>query len=668
MTAHPPEPSPRDDRAVITKRATTSASGSWRVFTGAGLIVAIALLLAACGGSKTSSAANAPALPTSWELPGGDAQNTRAAGGPINASNVSTLGVAWTVPITATGTFGAYASTPVVSKGVVYTQDLASNVFAIDLATGKVMWTKKYNSPDEGPNGVTVANGTVFGATTDSAFALKAATGEQLWMKKLTRNKNEGVDMAPGFNNGTVYISTVPGNTKAFYAGNGQGILWALNAETGATKWKFETVPKDLWSPQHTNINSGGGLWAPPSFDSQGNLYIGVANPAPFLGTKKFPFGSSRPGPNPFTDSIVKLNAQTGALIWHYQLTPHDISDYDMQNAPILANDNGTPIVVDGGKAGILVAVDRETGKLVWKRSVGIHNGHDSIGVEAEKEPSKFKLPLTLEPGDLGGIESPLASNGTTVYAAINNLAVKYKSQNSLEAEFVGGFGAGTGELVAVDEATGNVKWDKKLPTSAYGAATIANNVVFTTTFDGTLYGLESSSGKEVFKTKLSANTNAPAMVVGDTLITAGSFPQAAGQQPLIIAYRLGATGTLPAAKTAPKPTGSASTGTKAKSVPSAPAAATVIKTEANPTGLLKFTENQITGKAGPNTISFTNNAPLEHDIVVVNSANKTVGQTPIFVKGTKSFKVTLAPGTYTYFCSVPGHRAAGMEGKLTIK
>jgi outer membrane protein assembly factor BamB/plastocyanin len=639
-----------------------------RVFAVAGLVVTLALLLAACGSSKTSTAATATGLSTSWELPGGDAQNTRAAGGPINASNVSTLGVAWTVPISATGTFGAYATTPVVANGVVYTQDLASNVYAINLASGKLVWTKKYNSPDEGPNGVAVANGTVFGATADSAFALKAASGEQLWTKKLIRNNNEGIDMAPGYNNGTVYLSTVPGNTKAFYAGNGQGILWALNAESGATRWKFETVPKDLWSPQHANINSGGGLWAPPTFDSQGNLYIGVSNPAPFPGTKKFPFGSSRPGPNPFTNSIVKLNAQSGKLLWSYQLTPHDVSDYDLQNSPLLTSDNGTPIVIDGGKAGILVAVNRETGKLVWKRPVGVHNGHDAIGVEAEREPSKFKLPLTLEPGDLGGIESPLASNGTTVYAAVNNLAVKYKSQSSLEGEFVGGFAAGTGELVAVNGATGNVAWDKKLPSSAYGAATIANDVVFTTTFDGTLYGFESSSGKELFKTKLSANTNAPVMVVGNTVLTAGSFPQAAGQQALIIAYRLGATGTLPVAKTAPKPTGSASTGTKAKSAPAAPAAASLIKTEANPTGLLKFTENQITGKAGPDTISFTNNAPLEHDIVLVNSANKTVGQTPIFVKGTKSFNVTLAPGTYTYFCSVPGHRAAGMEGKLTIK
>jgi plastocyanin len=92
-----------------------------------------------------------------------------------------------------------------------------------------------------------------------------------------------------------------------------------------------------------------------------------------------------------------------------------------------------------------------------------------------------------------------------------------------------------------------------------------------------------------------------------------------------------------------------------------------VIKIEADPTGQLKFTENQIKAKPGNDTISFTNSSPLEHDVVLINSSNKILGQTPIFVKGTKSFKVTLAAGSYIYYCSVPGHRQAGMEGKLTV-
>src|SRR5882757_8397805 len=104
----------------------------WRV-TVVGVLAALSLIVASCGSSSSSSSSSSSTtttakLPTSWELPGADAQNTRAVGGPINAGNVATLGVAWTVPIQASGTFGAYATTPVVSDGVLYTQDLASNV------------------------------------------------------------------------------------------------------------------------------------------------------------------------------------------------------------------------------------------------------------------------------------------------------------------------------------------------------------------------------------------------------------------------------------------------------------------------------------------------------------------------------------------------------------
>ena len=202
--------------------------------------------------------------------------------------------------------------------------------------------------------------------------------------------------MPPGVHDGTVFVSTVPGNAKRFYAGSGQAVLWAMDASTGATKWKWDEVPDNLWSDKHTHVNSGGGQWYPPAFDGEGNLYVGVSNPAPFPGAKGFPWGSSRPGPNLYTDSIVKLDEQTGKVVWHYQLTPHDIYDWDLENSPILSKANGKQIVIDGGKAGILVAVDAQTGKPIWKRPVGVHNGHDKDNLAA----LEGRLLEAARPGD----------------------------------------------------------------------------------------------------------------------------------------------------------------------------------------------------------------------------------------------------------------------------
>jgi plastocyanin len=66
--------------------------------------------------------------------------------------------------------------------------------------------------------------------------------------------------------------------------------------------------------------------------------------------------------------------------------------------------------------------------------------------------------------------------------------------------------------------------------------------------------------------------------------------------------------------------------------------------------------------------IKFTNDAALAHNVTLVDASNKILGKTPTFQGGAKSFSATLKAGTYTYYCSVPGHRQAGMQGTLTVK
>ena len=100
-------------------------------------------------------------------------------------------------------------------------------------------------------------------------------------------------------------------------------------------------------------------------------------------------------------------------------------------------------------------------------------------------------------------------------------------------------FTKGTGDIVALDQATGKIVWDHKFTKSPYGAATITNDVVFTTTFDGTVWALSTKTGKVLWSAKLPAGTNTPVAVAGNTIITAGSFPQGKNQKAAIVAYRL---------------------------------------------------------------------------------------------------------------------------------
>jgi outer membrane protein assembly factor BamB len=500
-----------------------------------GALALVVIAVAAVVALSSSSSSHTPPL-TGSGYPNGNTSNTRYTGGPIDGATVAKLQAAWSLPLTAKSQYGSYSSSPIISGGVIYSEDLASNVQAIDLKTGKVLWTKALESPDQGPNGLVVQGGRIFGATATAAFALDQKTGGEIWSAPLVRNAHEGIDMAPGYHDGIVYVATVPGNNSQFYGGGGVGILWALQASTGKKLWHFNTAPDDLWSPENKSINSGGGLWYTPAFDEQGSMYIGVANPAPFPGTSQFPWGSSRPGPDLYTDAIVKLNASTGKLEWYYQLTPHDLYDWDLQDPPILAKIGGHQVVLGAGKSGFVVALDAATGKLLWKRAVGIHNGHTLDSVYAMKhEYSKLHLPETVYPGLLGGVIAPMATNGSTVFVPVVNHSVSYSNQT--EPQESGPLG---GELVALDLATGAVKWDHKFSSAAFGAATAVNDLVFATTFEGKLYALDATSGAVVWEKQLPAGTNTGVSASGNTLIAPAGLQVAAGQSPELIAYRLG--------------------------------------------------------------------------------------------------------------------------------
>ena len=501
--------------------ARGEVSGSRRL-----LLIALLVAMAAtgCGDSGSTSTSQST---TSWPAPNGDAANHRRAGGSIDAESVSRLQAAWRVPLE-----GGYAATPIVLDGVVYAQDLQSNVYAIELDGGRMLWKRAYEESDIGPNGVNVADGVVFGATQTHAFALDAKTGRERWSVMLANRPGDAIDMAPGIADGTVYVSTAVSGAGAV------GTLWALDVDTGRPRWRWEQIPADLWG--RADVNSGGGLWHPPAFDENGQLYVSTGNPLPFPGTAGHPWGSSRPGDNRWTNSIVKLDATTGRVLWGRQVLPHDVYDWDLEGPVILDKVGGRLLALTAGKMGVVYAFDAASGALRWRRPVGLHNGHDRDNLIAMRGGVPLSRPTRILPGWWGGVETQMASDGQTLYVPVNNLPTVYQSGTELTPSDPE---RGTGEVVALDIASGRVRWDRRLPSTPYGAATISNDLVFTTTYDGQLWALARSTGKVVWSTSAFSHTNAPLVVAGDTLIAGGTAQPQAGQQLELVAYRLDAGG-----------------------------------------------------------------------------------------------------------------------------
>ncbi len=517
--------------AVGTRRSSFPGK---RAGLAAYLTATVALVLTTMGLAVVTSGTD-PAPP--WDSANGDLRNHRVAtGSEITASNVRRLGVAWTMPLTASSIYGTFAANPVTdAHGVVYLQDLQSNVFAVDLKTGRRLWTRTYNSQDIGPNGVVVSDGVVYGATAAFAFALDAKTGRELWrntgLVPAARKKaggelasGFGIDIQPQVANGRVYLAT-----GALLGG---GIAYALDTKTGRTIWSFDTVP----DPVADKVIAGG-AWNPPAIGPDGTVYFGTGNmyqPATVA--------LKTPGRRLYADSTVALDGTTGKLKWYYQAVPNDFHDWDLQLSPIYTKSHGRDILLEAGKMGYVYAVDPATGRLIWKTKVGVHNGHDDDGELAMHHALRVPSRYTVEPGIVGGVETNMAVADGVVYVPVANLASQWSAKAGLGKA---NFGAGTGEMLALDLATGTVLWDTKLAQMADGDATVVNDLVFTTTFDGYVVALDPKSGRVAWRQKLPAFTNAPIAIQDDTLITAASFPGGKGQTTEVIAFRLGAHGPL---------------------------------------------------------------------------------------------------------------------------
>ena len=440
------------------------------------------------------------------------------AGSQITAGTVGQLRVLWRFrlrrsvvaePNQSPEALRGLVATPIVAGDTVYIQDSTSSVYALGVASGVLRWVHRFRANNFGRNGLSYSSGSIYGSTDTTVFALSAATGQMLWQRTLVTPSEVFVDIAPLIANNLVYTSTVS------YPPNGRGAIYALDAHTGVVAWKFSTI-RGPW--RYPALAGGGGAWYTASIDAHGNLYTGVANPYPLGGTATRPNGGAFPGPALYTDSLLVLNGHTGGLRWYDQVTPHDIRDYDFQLPPILARlligGRQRNVVFGAGKAGAVIAWDRDSHKRLWQTRVGRHL-HDTGPLPAHT--------VTVCPGFFGGVETPMAYTNGRLFVPIVNLCA-HGSATGYQAIATLNPIRGTGEVDALDATSGRIVWKRTLPQPDFGCATATNGIVFTSTFDGQIYGLNTQTGETLWQTRAPAGINGcPALTSNMLLVSAGT-------------------------------------------------------------------------------------------------------------------------------------------------
>ena len=414
----------------------------------------------------------------------------------ITPANVSRLGVVCRRQIDGPATYEAGL---IVVNGTLYT-DTGRETVALDARSCAVRWKYTY-VPDDARSspsnrGVAVMNGRVFRGTGDARLiALDAATGKLLWKDVIgTPELGESAAAAPLAWNGVVYIG-IAGSELGV-----RGRVMAFDAQTGRELWRFNTIPMGretgaaTWKLAQTAKTGGGGVWGALSVDvDTGELFVPVGNPWPDIDK------GYRPGSNLFTDSMVILDARTGALKWWYQVTAHDWSDLDLVAAPVLYRaGEARDILAFAGKDGYITAIDRDTHRLIFRTPVttigeqyeaatpqGVHSCPGYAGGVEWNGPTLDRLDDALITGSVDACFD--VKLGTTKYTAGQ---VNFGGSVSPDGPI-------TGWVTAVDAETGKVRWryHAEKPVIA-GVTPTAGGVTFTGDLAGNLLVFDSRTGE----------------------------------------------------------------------------------------------------------------------------------------------------------------------------
>jgi alcohol dehydrogenase (cytochrome c) len=490
----------------------------------------------------------------------------------VMPSNVANLEMKWMLQ---DEVLGAWQSSPVVVDGIMYVTQRPNDVMAVDARTGRVFWQFRWTpSPDArvccGANnrGVAILGDTLFMGTLDARLiAIDAKNGQALWNIAVADVKLAySITMAPLVVKDKVIVGVGGGEYGI------RGFIAAYEAKTGKEVWRFYTIPgpgepgHDSWSGESWKYGSAS-VWVTGSYDPVLNLtYWGVGNPGPDWNA------TQRPGDNLYSDSVVALDADTGALKWHFQFTPNDGYDYDSVQVPVLADASwqGRPakLMLWANRNGYFYVLDRQSGKFLLGQPFVKVNWSSGLDANGRPIPTPQPAGSPTYPGNQGGTNwyPPSYSPRTGLFyvTAWENYATIYRQE---EATYQpgrnfsgGGFtvltpvpGApviglgrrssinnwtnevGNGAIIAIDPQTGRARWKfAQFDVSEAGILTTASDLLFSGSRDGYFQALDARTGTLLWRASLGGNiVMAPvtyqvggkqfiSVIAGHTLVTFG--------------------------------------------------------------------------------------------------------------------------------------------------
>lgn len=318
----------------------------------------------------------------------------------INTQNVRSLSLAWVYRPPAIGggdPGGPIKGTPVVVDGVMYVT-LPNRVFAIDARTGKQIWVFNWQSKGGltiGNRGAGVYGRWLYVETSDcNLVSLNLSDGKERWHKQICDlDQMYYASVAPVVIKNHV-MTGVSGDDLDI-----PGYVEAHDPETGALQWRWYTVPQkkgdagsESWPSEEAASHGGGMTWVPSTYDPELNLmYLGTGNPQPVIA------GKGRHGSNLFTESIVALNPDTGKMVWHFQCSPHDTHDWDAVQTPVLfdgeINGQKRKLLAQASRNGHFFVLDRTNGKDIVSSEFVKTNWAKGNDAQGQPIPNPAKEP-----------------------------------------------------------------------------------------------------------------------------------------------------------------------------------------------------------------------------------------------------------------------------------